>query len=195
MPAAPLLVSIGRHRHESLFALTAPVLELQNISKRFGSIDVLVDVGLTLLPGRVHALAGENGAGKSTLVKIIGGVYQPSAGRILRDGQPIKVLSPLDSRRNGIAVVHQHPALFPDLSVAENVFIGHQPRSGGKIDWRHMRQRSRELLARLNVDFDVDMPVKHPQRLGAAGDRGGARAGVRRPRAGPRRADLRAVGQ
>ena len=121
--------------------MTAPVLELQNISKRFGSIDVLVDVGLTLLPGRVHALAGENGAGKSTLVKIIGGVYQPSAGRILRDGQPIKVLSPLDSRRNGIAVVHQHPALFPDLSVAENVFIGHQPRRSGKIDWRHMRQR------------------------------------------------------
>jgi len=137
------------------------VLELQNISKRFGSIDVLVDVGLKLLPGRVHALAGENGAGKSTLVKIIGGVYQPSAGRILRDGQPIKVLSPLDSRRNGIAVVHQHPALFPDLSVAENVFIGHQPRRSGKIDWRYMRQRSRELLARLNVDFDVDMPVKH----------------------------------
>ena len=72
------------------------------------------------------------------------------------------MLSPLDSRRNGIAVVHQHPALFPDLSVAENVFIGHQPRRGGKIDWRqHDRQRSRELLARLNVDFDVTSPVKH----------------------------------
>jgi rhamnose transport system ATP-binding protein len=143
------------------FALTSPVLDLQHISKRFGAIEVLVDVGLQLRPGRVHALAGENGAGKSTLVKIIGGVHQPDSGTILKNNEPIKLLSPLDSRRNGIAVVHQHPALFPDLSIAENVFIGHQPRKNGKIDWGNMIDSSRYLLAQLKVDFDVRMPVKN----------------------------------
>ncbi|WP_413992511.1 sugar ABC transporter ATP-binding protein [Labrys okinawensis] len=141
--------------------MTVPVLDLQHVSKRFGAIDVLVDVSLALWPGRVHALAGENGAGKSTLVKIIGGVHQPNAGQILKEGQPLKLLSPLESRRQGIAVVHQHPALFPDLTVAENVFIGHQPRRNGRIDWRYMNARARELLAQLDVAFDVDTPVKH----------------------------------
>jgi rhamnose transport system ATP-binding protein len=132
-----------------------PVLELRNVSKRFGGIEVLSDVNLPLFGGRVHALAGENGAGKSTLVKIIGGIHQPSSGSILKDGDPIVLGSPVESRRNGIAVVHQHPALFPDLTVAENVFIGQQPRRGGRIDWPLMLQRAAELLARLDVDFPV----------------------------------------
>jgi rhamnose transport system ATP-binding protein len=140
--------------------VTAPALDLQHISKRFGAVEVLKDVGLRLEPGRVHALAGENGAGKSTLVKIIGGVYQPDEGVILCDGQPVAFASPLDSRRQRIAVVHQHPALFPDLTVAENVFIGRQPRRAGKIDWRAMLERSRTLLARLNVDLNVTTPVR-----------------------------------
>jgi rhamnose transport system ATP-binding protein len=138
-----------------------PVLELRNISKRFGNVEVLSDVRLPLFGGRVHALAGENGAGKSTLVKIIGGIHQPSAGSILKDGDPIVLGSPVESRRNGIAVVHQHPALFPDLTVAENVFIGQQPRRGGRIDWPFMLQRAAELLARLDVDLPVTEEVKH----------------------------------
>ena len=138
-----------------------PVLELRKISKRFGAVEVLSEVSLQLFGGRVHALAGENGAGKSTLVKIIGGVYQPSSGSILKDGEPIAVGSPLESRHNGIAVVHQHPALFPDLTVAENVFIGQQPRKGGCIDWPFMLKRAADLLARLDVDVSVTAEVKH----------------------------------
>jgi rhamnose transport system ATP-binding protein len=138
-----------------------PVLELRKISKRFGAIEVLSEVSLQLFGGRVHALAGENGAGKSTLVKIIGGVYQPSSGSILKDCEPITLGSPLESRHNGIAVVHQHPALFPDLTVAENVFIGQQPRKGGRIDWPFMLKRAADLLARLDVDVSVTAEVKH----------------------------------
>ena len=141
--------------------MTLPIIELQQISKRFGSVEVLSDVSMQLFGGRVHALAGENGAGKSTLVKIIGGVHQPSSGRILKDGEPVALGSPLESRRNGIAVVHQHPALFPDLTVAENVFIGQQPRRSGRIDWPFMLQRAADLLARLDVDFSVTAEVKH----------------------------------
>jgi rhamnose transport system ATP-binding protein len=141
--------------------ITLPVLELRNVSKRFGDVEVLSDVTLPLFGGRVHALAGENGAGKSTLVKIIGGIHQPSSGSILKDGDPIVLGSPVESRRNGIAVVHQHPALFPDLTVAENVFIGRQPRSGGRIDWPFMLQRAAELLARLGVDLPVTAEVRH----------------------------------
>jgi rhamnose transport system ATP-binding protein len=138
-----------------------PVLELRKISKRFGAIEVLSEVSLQLFAGRVHALAGENGAGKSTLVKIIGGVYQPSSGSILKDCEPITLGSPLESRHNGIAVVHQHPALFPDLTVAENVFIGQQPRKGGRIDWPCMLERASDLLARLDVDVSVTAEVRH----------------------------------
>ena len=135
-------------------------LELHDIHKRFGTVNVLSGVGLSLEAGRVHALAGENGAGKSTLVKIIGGVHRPDSGRIVVNGQDVHLLGPLDSQKRGVAVVHQHPALFPDLTVAENVFIGRQPRRLGGIDWRQMIERSRDLLARLSVDIDVLSPVK-----------------------------------
>src|SRR6202034_4724270 len=99
-------------------------------------------------------------AGKSTLVKMLGGIHQPDAGQILKDGVPIKMLGAADSQRQGIAVVHQHPALFPDLSVAENVFIGRQPRRMGRIDWPGMISRANELLLRLGVALDVLTPVK-----------------------------------
>src|SRR3984957_14581729 len=94
-----------------------PVLELRNVSKRFGNVEVLSDVNLPLVCGRVHALAGEMSAGKSALVKIIGGIHQPSAGSILKDGDPLVMGSPVESRRNGIAVVHKHRELFPGLTV------------------------------------------------------------------------------
>jgi rhamnose transport system ATP-binding protein len=137
-----------------------PVVELRGISKRFGPVEVLSEVDLTLEAGQVHSLAGENGAGKSTLVKILAGIYQPDRGRILKDGNEITLSSAIDARRNGIAVVHQHPALFADLSVAENIFIGRQPRRGRRIDWSAMNARSRELLDRLRIKLDVRLPVK-----------------------------------
>jgi rhamnose transport system ATP-binding protein len=138
----------------------APVIELRGISKRFGQVEVLSNVDLSLEPGHVHSLAGENGAGKSTLVKILAGIHRPDRGRILKDGNEIAIPGPSDAQRQGIAVVHQHPALFPDLSVAENVFVGRQPRRMGRVDWPAMTGRARELLRRLRMDLDVRLPVK-----------------------------------
>jgi rhamnose transport system ATP-binding protein len=137
-----------------------PLVELRAISKRFGPVQVLADVDLDLHAGRVHSLAGENGAGKSTLVKILGGIHQPDSGRILIDGAEAAIRGAADAQRHGIAVIHQHPTVFPDLSVAENVFIGRQPVQRGRIDWATMRAKARELLARLDVAIDVRMPVK-----------------------------------
>ena len=108
----------------------------------------------------MHSLAGENGAGKSTLVKILGGIHQPDAGRILLEGRDIAIRGPGDAQRHGIAVIHQHPTVFPDLSVAENIFVGRQPGRAGRIDWAAMRGRARELLTSLHMPIDVDLPVK-----------------------------------
>jgi rhamnose transport system ATP-binding protein len=140
--------------------MVAPVIELRGITKRFGPVEVLSTVDLSLYAGQVHSLAGENGAGKSTLVKILGGIHPPDGGRILKNGIETTILSSADARRQGIAVIHQHPALFPDLSVAENVFVGRQPRRMGGVDWATMRRRSRELLSGLRMEIDVRVPVK-----------------------------------
>jgi ABC-type sugar transport system ATPase subunit/ribose/xylose/arabinose/galactoside ABC-type transport system permease subunit len=140
--------------------LNGPVIELRGITKRFGPIEVLSDVDLSLRAGRVHSLAGENGAGKSTLVKILGGIYQPDGGRILKDGVGTTILSAADARRQGIAVIHQHPAIFPDLTVAENIYVGRQPRRKGRIDWATMMGEARELLSSLGMEIDVRVPLK-----------------------------------
>jgi rhamnose transport system ATP-binding protein len=118
-------------------------------------------VSIDLRSGEIHALVGENGAGKSTLVKILAGVHQPDSGTILLNGAPTLIHGPAHSRALGIAVVHQEPRLFPDLTVAENVFIGHAP-SGllGSIDWRAMRKAAQALFAELDVQFDVGAPVR-----------------------------------
>jgi ABC-type sugar transport system ATPase subunit/ribose/xylose/arabinose/galactoside ABC-type transport system permease subunit len=108
----------------------------------------------------VHSLAGENGAGKSTLVKILGGIHQPDSGRILKDGTETTILGAADARRQGIAVIHQHPAVFPDLTVAENVFVGRQPRQRFGIDWASMTSKAQELLSSLRIEIDVRVPVK-----------------------------------
>jgi rhamnose transport system ATP-binding protein len=138
----------------------APVIELRGIGKRFGPVEVLADVDLSLEAGKVHSLAGENGAGKSTLVKILAGIYQPDRGQVLKDGEEISLFGATDAQRHGIAVVHQHPALFPDLSVAENIFVGRQPKRRGRVDWAAMTARARELLERLRLRIDVRLPVK-----------------------------------
>src|SRR5882724_12337892 len=140
--------------------LVAPAIELRGITKRFAAVEVLSAVDLSLAAGKVHALAGENGAGKSTLVKILGGIHQPDTGTILRNGTEIVINGVGDAQRQGIAVVHQHPALFPDLSVAENVFVGRQPKRRGRIDWAAMTARAAELLAGLRMEIDVRVPVK-----------------------------------
>ena len=98
----------------------APVLEMRDISRRFGSTQALDGVRLSLYPGEIHALLGENGAGKSTLIKIITGVHQPDSGQILLDGRPVRIRSTLEAQRLGIAAIYQEPLMYPDLNVAEN---------------------------------------------------------------------------
>jgi rhamnose transport system ATP-binding protein len=131
------------------------ILEMTHISKSFAGVHALRDVSFDLWPGEVHALLGENGAGKSTLIKIITGVHQPDAGQLQLYGQPVAFANPLEARQHGIAAIYQEPSLFPDLEVAENIFIGRQPRrAGGQVDWGKMYQEAGELLHLLGVQLD-----------------------------------------
>ncbi|MEU0334386.1 sugar ABC transporter ATP-binding protein [Streptomyces sp. NPDC006193] len=139
----------------------APVLALKGVSKSFGAVRALRDVSLELLPGEVHALAGENGAGKSTLIKILAGVHRPDSGQVLLDGKPVVLHGPGDARDAGIAVIHQEPTLFPDLSIAENIFMGRRPkRTYGRIDHPATRAATTALMRRLGVRIDPDRPAR-----------------------------------
>ncbi|WP_084077069.1 sugar ABC transporter ATP-binding protein [Demequina sp. NBRC 110057] len=140
---------------------STPALKLKDVAKAFGSVVALKRADLTLAHGSIHALIGENGAGKSTLVKIIAGVYQRDAGTLEYDGEPVDFASTADSKAAGIAVIYQEPTLFPDLSVAENVFMGRQPlRSLGRIDTRAMREQVAAIFSELGVDIDPDRPTR-----------------------------------
>ncbi len=136
-----------------------PVLEMEHISKRFGATQALEDVSLALLRGEIHALLGENGAGKSTLIKIMTGIQQQDTGEIRIDGQPVRVASSQDAQRLGVAAIYQEPMIFPDLSVAENIFIGHRNR-GKIVDRRRMEREANEALGRLGVKLDVGSPAR-----------------------------------
>ncbi|MEZ4709881.1 MAG: sugar ABC transporter ATP-binding protein [Caldilineaceae bacterium] len=131
-----------------------PVLEIEHVSKRFDSTQALDDVSLTLYPGEIHALLGENGAGKSTLIKIMTGIYQPDSGDMRLDGAPISVRNSVDAQNYGIAAIHQEPMIFPDLNVAENIFISHQDR-GRVVNWRQMYADAAAILAQLDIKLDV----------------------------------------
>jgi rhamnose transport system ATP-binding protein len=136
-----------------------PLLALRNVSKSFGAVRALRDVCLDLLPGEVHALAGENGAGKSTLIKTLAGVHRPDDGHVLLDGKPVVFHGPADARAAGIAVIYQEPTLFPDLSVAENIFMSRQPRRAlGRIDHRATHTATAALMRRLGVDLSPERP-------------------------------------
>ena len=130
-----------------------PLLEVRNLQKTFPGVRALSGVSFGVRPGEAHALLGENGAGKSTLIKIVSGVYQPDAGEILIDGRVTRFASPEDAKRAGVATIYQELLLFPELTVAENIFLGHAPRAGGgRIDWRAMRAKAEALLASLEID-------------------------------------------
>ena len=140
---------------------TSPVLQLTGISKRFGAVQALTDVDLALFANEVHALVGENGAGKSTLVKILAGIHHPDAGRIQLSGEDLVLSGPAAARDLGIAVIHQHPNLFPDLTVAENVFVGRLPRNGVRgVDWGELNRTAQRLFENLGVKQSVSVPVR-----------------------------------
>ena len=130
-------------------------VRMTGISKSFSGIRVLHGVDFDLRKGEVHALVGGNGAGKSTLMKILQGVYRPDEGQIAVDGNPVEVRSPHDARALGIGMIFQEFSLIPTLTVAQNIFLGHEPRgSGGLIDDRAGARQARELFAQLEEDID-----------------------------------------
>ncbi|HET6412739.1 MAG TPA: sugar ABC transporter ATP-binding protein [Anaeromyxobacter sp.] len=132
------------------------VLELKGISKSFPGVKALQDVHFDLGRGEIHALMGENGAGKSTFIKVVTGVHQPDAGQILLDGAPVRIEGPKDSQRLGIAAIYQHVTCFPDLSVTENIFLGHETVRPvlRNIDWGQLHRRAKDLLRQLDAGFD-----------------------------------------
>ena len=136
-----------------------PRLSVSGLHKSFPGVHALDDVSLEILPGEVHAIVGENGAGKSTLIKILSGVYTPDAGSVAVDGHQVAVANPHVATQLGITAVHQDSQLVPYLSVAENVFLGHQP-GGVRVDFRERDHRARQVLNELDASLDVLAPVE-----------------------------------
>ncbi|ANS65894.1 monosaccharide ABC transporter ATP-binding protein, CUT2 family [Streptomyces lincolnensis] len=136
-----------------------PVLEMTGIVKEFPGVRALSGVDFRLFPGEIHALMGENGAGKSTLIKVLTGVYSLDGGTVTLDGESVRFGSPLQAQQAGISTVYQEVNLCPNLSVAENIFIGREPTRAGRIQWKRMREEAAELVDRLGLDIDVAAPL------------------------------------
>src|SRR5262245_60953853 len=127
----------------------APLLALRGVAKRFGGVQALDGVDFDLRAGEVHALLGENGAGKSTLIKVLGGIVTPDAGTALIDGRPVAVRDVADADRLGIRLIHQELSLAPNLSVAENLYLGREPTRFGLLDRRRLHAQAGALVAEL----------------------------------------------
>ncbi|MBN2659566.1 MAG: sugar ABC transporter ATP-binding protein, partial [Spirochaetales bacterium] len=140
--------------------MSETILELRGITKYFPGIKALDGIDLNIREGEVHALIGENGAGKSTLVKILTGVYTPTAGKILYGGKEIFFRNALEAQETGITAIHQEASMFPELSVAENIFMGHHIKDKGALNWKAMRRQTRELMKKMEIDINPDTPVK-----------------------------------
>ncbi|GGW35154.1 ribose import ATP-binding protein RbsA [Gemmobacter lanyuensis] len=140
---------------------TPPVLSLRGISKSFPGVRALNGVQLDLFPGQVTALIGENGAGKSTIVKILTGIYQPDEGSIAIDGRPVQFPTAQAAGDAGVTAIHQETVLFDELTVAENIFIGHAPRTRlGLIDWAAMEAEARRLLTSIGANLDPKVRLR-----------------------------------
>jgi rhamnose transport system ATP-binding protein len=139
----------------------APLVELRGVSRSYGGVLAVADIDLAIEAGAVLALVGENGAGKSTLVKILTGVIQPDSGAVVIDGEARRIADPMAAHRLGIVAMYQEPTVFPDLTVAENIFAGRQPRTAVRgVDWRGMRREAARLLDDLGADIEPDVPVR-----------------------------------
>jgi len=137
-----------------------PVLEAVGVDKRFAGVHALRAVDFTLVAGEVHAVVGENGAGKSTLIKVLTGVYTPDAGIVRYRGEPVRWTRPAEAQAAGVSTIYQEVNLVPLMSVAQNVFLGREPRRFGVIDVRTMHRRAAELLAEYGIDVDVRRPLR-----------------------------------
>jgi rhamnose transport system ATP-binding protein len=137
------------------------ILRLNDVSKSFSGVEVLHNVSFDLRPGEVHALLGENGAGKSTMVKVITGYHQPDHGEIYLDDELVEFTDTRDSRQVGIAAIYQELSLFPDLDVAENIFVGRHPlKFGMQVDWRKLYDEAKQLLDSLGVQIDLKQKAR-----------------------------------
>jgi len=140
---------------------TPPLVELRGLTKRYGGVQALVDVDLIIDAGTVHALVGENGAGKSTLVKILTGIVGADEGEIRFDGEPVQIGDPQTAHRLGIVAMYQEPTVFPDLTVAENVFAGRHLRTPWRgVDWRAIHRETEKILEEFEVDIGPSTPVR-----------------------------------
>ena len=135
------------------------VLQLVNVSKSFGPVNVIKDVTLSVRRGQVQALLGENGAGKSTLIKMIAGMHQPDSGKILVDGSEATIASTNDSEAHGIATIHQELNLVPTLSVAENIMLGRTPKRFGMVNRKHLNAQAQAALNLIGLDVPLKQPV------------------------------------
>ncbi len=132
------------------------MIAFDNVTKRFGSNLALCDVSFDCDAGTVHAITGENGAGKSTLMNLLAGLFPADSGEIRLHGKPVSPESPADARRLGISTIFQELTLLPNLTIAENLFLGREPVRRGSVDRRLMREKAREMMARLGNSLDVD---------------------------------------
>src|SRR3954465_3489343 len=140
--------------------MSGELLQLTSVAKSFGAVRALKGVSFNLKAGEVHALLGENGAGKSTLIKVITGAHQPDGGTIQVVGERVEKLSPTTAHKLGIACIYQQPALFPDLTVAENIALRLQPpRIFGRVRWDERRQQAEKLLQRIGAGISPEAEV------------------------------------
>ena len=139
-----------------------PLWELRGISKEFPGVQALDDVSMMIVEGQIHALVGENGCGKSTLVKCLAGVHQAEKGDLLHRGEIVEIHHPLVAHDYGVATIYQEFSLVQTLTVAENIFLGRQPRSKtGGIDWKEMQTQTAEILDQLSIDIDPEAVVRN----------------------------------
>jgi ABC-type sugar transport system ATPase subunit len=129
-----------------------PILRMTGIRKAFVGVKALDEVDLRLSAGEVHAVMGENGAGKSTLIKVLTGVHEIDAGEIVLKGRPVRFSNPMEAQKGGVSTVYPEVNLCTNVSVAENIFLGREPRRHGRIQWRAMRRQAAEALARVQLE-------------------------------------------
>ncbi|MDR2999002.1 MAG: sugar ABC transporter ATP-binding protein, partial [Microbacterium sp.] len=139
--------------------MSDPILRVEGISKGFPGVQALKDVHLEVRAGEVLVLVGENGAGKSTLMKILSGIYTRDEGEIFFEGEPVELTGPLQAQQLGITIIHQELNMMPDLTVAQNIYIGREPRRGPFVSERELNRQTAELLKNLDISLDPRQKV------------------------------------